>query len=264
MSGLTYDWKEIIQRLNRCLRFRTTPIGMKRFATIAEMEAIPKIRRPPQGKSLMVCQLVGQAALLNFTIGFTESDIDQPSCLKILGMQERDEKYLAGKHLIGVWYATAQDAALHQANMHCAPYDGCKAVALSPLETERLINPDICMIYLNPGQMIHFINGLQWLKYEVINSSLVGESACSDTWGKALETGKPSMSIPCFAERRFGGVLDEELLICLSPDYLLKAIAGMESLNKNGLRYPYAPYGIQNDTREGLAVSYKNTLLSGK
>src|SRR5919112_616318 len=71
------------------------------------------------------------------------------------------------------------------------------------------------------------------------------ESACADSWGRALKTRTPSLSIPCFAERRYGGVLDDEMLMALPPDYLQKAIAGMEALSKNGFRYPFPQYGIQ-------------------
>ena len=43
---VTYDWNAIVDDLNKLLRLRTTPIGMKLFRTAQEMEAIPKIRRP--------------------------------------------------------------------------------------------------------------------------------------------------------------------------------------------------------------------------
>ena len=52
------------------------------------------------------------------------------------------------------------------------------------------------------------------------------------------------------------GVLDDEMLMALPPDYLPKAVAGMEALAKNGLRYPFPQYGIQQDVRAGMAVSY--------
>ena len=44
--------------------------------------------------------------------------------------------------------------------------------------------------------------------------------------------------------------------LALPPDYLAKAVAGMEALAKNGLRYPFPQYGIQQDVRAGMAVSY--------
>ena len=104
--------------------------------------------------------------------------------------------------------------------------------------------------------MISLINGLQWSGYRKFDWSVVGESSCADSWGRALKTGEPSLSIPCFAERRYGAVNDDELLMALPPRYLPKAIAGMERLARNGLRYPIAQYGIQTDARAGLAVSY--------
>jgi len=67
------------------------------------------------------------------------------------------------------------------------------------------------------------------------------------------------LSIPCFAERRYGGVLDDELLMALPPELLPKVIAGLEALAGNGLRYPIAQYGIQTDARAGLGVSYSKT-----
>jgi uncharacterized protein (DUF169 family) len=82
--------------------------------------------------------------------------------------------------------------------------------------------------------------------------------ACADSWGRALATREPSLSIPCFAERRYGGVLDDELLMALPPSYLPKAIAGIEALARNGLRYPIPQYGIQSDARAGLGASYSD------
>jgi uncharacterized protein (DUF169 family) len=101
-----------------------------------------------------------------------------------------------------------------------------------------------------------FINGLQWSGYKKFDWGVVGESACADSWGRALRSGEPSLSIPCYAERRYGGVLDDELLMAIPPRCLPGAIAGMQRLDRNGLRYPIPQYGIQADARAGLAVSY--------
>ena len=78
--------------------------------------------------------------------------------------------------------------------------------------------------------MIIFINGLQWAGYKKFQWGVVGESACADSWGRALKTGEPSLSIPCYAERRYGGVLDEEMLMAIPPHFLPKTIEGMKRL----------------------------------
>lgn len=136
------------------------------------------------------------------------------------------------------------------------PYGRYEAMAVSPLSSGRLNPPDICLVYATPGQMIILINGLQYTGYKKFEWGVVGETACADSWGRALATGEPSLSLPCFAERRYGGVPDEEMLMALSPSHLAKAIVGMKALAKNGLRYPIAPYGIQSDVRAGMGVSY--------
>jgi uncharacterized protein (DUF169 family) len=158
--------------------------------------------------------------------------------------------------MAGVWFATQADAAAHQKAMNVVPAGKYKALAVAPLASGRLDPPDIALFYATPGAMIYFINGLQWSGYRRFDWSVVGESACADSWGRALRTKEPSLSIPCFAERRYGGVLDDEMLMALPPAQLEKAIAGMEALAKNGFRYPFPQYGIQQDVRAGMAVSY--------
>jgi uncharacterized protein (DUF169 family) len=100
--------------------------------------------------------------------------------------------------------------------MECVPDGRYEALAVAPLASGRLDPPDITLFYATPGAMIYFINGLQWSGYKRFDWSVVGESACADSWGRALKTRQPSLSIPCFAERRYGGVLDDEMLMAAS------------------------------------------------
>ena len=252
----TYDWNQIVDDLNRLLRLKTTPIGMKLFTTVEEMEAIPRIRRP---KAIHTTdQIVAQAARLGWTVGITMDDLVGAQCGAVIGLHPQDEEWLSGKRMAGVWYETLQDTAAHQRAMHVVPFGRYVAMAVSPLTSGRLNPPDICLIYGTPGQMIILINGLQYCGYKNFEWGVVGESACADSWGRALKTGEPSLSIPCFAERRYGGVLDDEMLMAMPPRFLPKAIDGMKRLAANGLRYPIPQYGIQSDARAGLAVSYSD------
>ncbi|MGD0074862.1 MAG: DUF169 domain-containing protein [Candidatus Binataceae bacterium] len=253
-AAATYDWTQIVDDLNRLLRLRVTPIGMKMFATVAELEAIPKIRRPSSVHT--ADQIVAQAARLGWTVGVTVNDFVGPQCGAVLGLHPQDEEWRSGNRMAGVWFGTIEDAGAHQRAMDVVPYGKYAAMAVSPLTSGRLNPPDICLIYATPGQMIILINGIQWTGYKKLQWGSVGESACADSWGRALATGEPSVSIPCFAERRYGGVLDDELLMAIPPHYLPKAIEGIKRLSANGFRYPIAQYGIQQDVRAGFAVSY--------
>jgi uncharacterized protein (DUF169 family) len=254
MTTGTYDWDAIVSGLNQYLRLRSIPIGMKLFETVEEMEAIPKIRRPRSKHT--TDQIVAQARQLGWTVGITMADLVGAQCGAVIGLHPQDEEWLSGKRMAGVWFETQTDAAAHQRAMDVVPYGRYVAMAVSPLTAGRLDPPDICLVYGTPGQMMFFINGLQWSGYRKLSFTSVGESACADSWGKALRTGEPALTIPCFAERRYGGVADDELLMALPPPYLPKVIAGLAALHRNGLRYPVAPYGIQSDAGAGLAVSY--------
>ena len=249
-----HDWSALVDGLNRFLRLRTTPIGMKLYQSVAEMEAVPRIRRPSAVHT--TDQIVGQACRNGWTVGITADDLVGAQCSTVIGLHPRNDDWLSGEHMAGVWFETIEDSSRHQHAMDVVDYGRYEAMAVSPLANGRLDPPDIALIYATPAQMILFINGLQWTGFDKLNWSCVGESACADSWGRALRTGEPSLSIPCFAERRYGGVMEDELLMAIPPGYLPKVIDGLDHLSRNGLRYPIAPYGVNNDARAGMGVSY--------
>ena len=250
----TIDLAGIVADLNTLLRLKTTVIGMKLFSRVEDMEAIPKIRRP--NATHTTDQIVSMASRLGWTVGITADDLVGAQCRAVIGLAPQDETWLSGESYVGVWHGTAEDARRRQEALDVVPFGQYRALAVSPLTSGRLDPPDICLVYATPGQMIILINGLQYTGYRKFEWSVVGETACADSWGRALRTGEPSLSLPCYAERRYGGVPDEEMLMALSPAHLAKAIVGMKALAKNGLRYPIPPYGIQSDVRAGMGVSY--------
>jgi len=256
------DYASLVTDLERLLKLRSICVGMKLFRAIEDMESVPGIRRPQAVHT--TDQIVAQATRLGWTVGITGDDLVGEQCRAVIGLGKADDDWKSGKHMTGVWFASDADSARHQAAMHLVPRQQYCALAVSPLASGRLDPPDIALFYATPGAMIYFINGLQWSGYKRFDWSVVGESACADSWGRALKLGEPSLSIPCFAERRYGGVLDDEMLMALPVDHLRKAIAGMRALSKNGFRYPFSQYGIQQDVRAGMAVSYPDRANGAK
>ena len=253
-----YDWGALLDGLQRHLRLTATPVGMKLFETAEEMEAVERVRRP-QGK-FALDQIVAQARWLGFTLGITMDDLIGAQCGAPVGLHPNEDggEWRSRTMMTNVWFETDADSIAHQQAMDVLPSGRYRALAVSPLSTGRLDPPDLALIYGTPGQMIILINGLQFSGYKKFDFSVVGESACADSWGRALRTGEPSLSIPCFAERRFGGVQDDELLMAIPPRYLPKLVDGLAALSRNGLRYPIAPLGIQADPQESLSRSYQD------
>ena len=165
-------WQELSSDLERLLRLRAVPFGMKLFASVDEMQAIPKIRRP-QSSVHTLDQIVGQAARLGWTVGITAQDLVGDQCRSVVGLGGQDDAWFSGQHMVGVWYATPVDAAAHQRAMNIVPVGNYKALAVSPLASGRLNPPDIALFYDTPGAMMYFINGLQWSGYKRDRKSVV-------------------------------------------------------------------------------------------
>lgn len=249
------EWPQLATSLEHLLKLRSIPFGMKLFQSISDMQAVKGVRRPEAVHTLD--QIVAQSARLGRTVGITADDLVGAQCRAVVGLgNAKTTQWRSGAHMVNVWFEDQPGAARHQQAMHCVDDGHYEALVVSPLSSARLDPPDIALFYATPGAMMYFINGLQWSGYKRFDWSVVGESACADSWGRALKTREPSLSIPCFAERRYGGVLDDEMLMALPPEQLAKAITGMQALAKNGFRYPFAQYGIQQDVRAGMAVSY--------
>ncbi len=238
------------------LKIRTLPIGMRLFEDAAAMDDIKGLRHPTEGFKFTMCQMVTQARWHGFTLGITVDNTRGGNCGGVVGLNYPGDGMLSGDHMNGVWFGNKEAAASHQATMPRVPHGRYNGLVVAPLRAARLDPPDVCLFYATPGQMILFINGLQFHRYKRYDFTCTGESACADSWGRALATKQTSLSLPCFAERRYGGVADDELLMACPPDEFLRGVEGMGHLAKNGLRYPFPPYGPQMDPALGMAKSY--------
>ncbi|MBL8317037.1 MAG: DUF169 domain-containing protein, partial [Burkholderiaceae bacterium] len=220
---MTTDWHRMAADLERLLKLRSLVFAMKLFEREDEMLRVTKIRRPRAIHTLD--QIVAQTARLGWTVGVTADNLYGAQCRSVVGLgRAKDAAWRSGQAMAGVWFKTIEDAGAHQAAMHCVDDGRYEALALSPLASGRLDPPDIVLFYATPGAMMYFINGLQWSGYKRFDWSVVGESACADSWGRALKTREPSLSIPCFAERRYGGVLDDEMLMAAPAEHMAQAI----------------------------------------
>lgn len=249
--------KVLADRLLDLLRIRTFPIGMKLYEDAAEMDRIPGLRRPSEGYHFAMCQLVTQSRMAGFTVGITLDSLQLDSnCGGVIGLNAPAEQIMTGELLTGVWFENQAAARAHQAQMIRVTPGRYSAVVVSPLRAARLDPPDIVLFYATPAQTILFVNGLQWKRYRRYDMTIAGESACSDSWGRALKTRETSISIPCYAERRYGGVAEDELLLAMPPEEFARGIEGLEGLAKNGFRYPIPPYGAHMDPSAGMTRSY--------
>lgn len=257
----TPDYRAVSEALKAKLRLRADPIALKLLESRAAMADIAGLRHPDAGVRFSMCQLIGQVRWLGWTMGITHDNVMPDSnCGGVVGLNAPAQKYLDGSMFHGVWFATVEASREHQAQMPRVPAGRYEALVASPLAKGRLDPPDAVLVYATPGQMILLVNALQHRKYFRADFTVTGETACADSWGRGLSTGEPSISIPCYAERRFGGVQDDELLISLRMEHLHEILTGLDWLSHRGIRYPIPPYGPQCDPAKAFAVNYAEKL----
>jgi dephospho-CoA kinase len=117
-------------------------------------------------------------------------------------------------------------------------------------------DPDIVLIYANPAQMMLLINALQFERYEVMQFFCVGESSCSDAIARCYLDNKPSLTIPCYGERRYGHAQDDELVMAIPAEMMPKALRGLEALYRRGVRYPISYAGAEGDAAPMFPPAY--------
>lgn len=148
---MNQDWTKLAADLERLLKLRSIPFGMKLFEHRSEMEAIARIRRPKSIHTLD--QIVAQAARLGWTVGLTADDLVGAQCRAVVGLGgAKDVAWRSGQHMVGVWYSSPEDAGAHQAAMECVPDGRYQALAVAPLASGRLDPPDIALFYATPGR----------------------------------------------------------------------------------------------------------------
>ena len=76
--------------------------------------------------------------------------------------------------MTGVWFENQRPLTPIKCNAAGAGrrYSGMVA---SPLRSGRLDPPDVCLFYASPGQMILFINGLQYRNYRRYDFTITGK-----------------------------------------------------------------------------------------
>ena len=72
------DWAALAGELEQLLKLRSIPFAMKMFEARADMEAIPRIRRPQSVHTLD--QVVGRASRLGWTVGITSRGPGRLQC----------------------------------------------------------------------------------------------------------------------------------------------------------------------------------------
>lgn len=247
------DWEKIVRRMELLLRLKSFPVAFKMLQSREELERIPFLRR--LGHKATLCQMITLVRNFDWTVGADNGDFLSPVCPSIIGLEDIPEIYKDGTFRSIVWVKTKEDGRKYEASIPRLPLGKYEAVAMAPL-VYNPFEPDIVLIYANPAQMMLLINALQFEDYEVMQFFCVGESSCSDAIARCYLTGKPSLTIPCYGERRYGHAQDDELVMGIPSGLMEKALEGLEALYRRGIRYPISYAGAERDVSGAFPMAY--------
>lgn len=247
------SWEKLIRRMELLMRLKSFPVAFKMLEKKETLDQIPFLRRA-QGKKTL-CQLITLVRNFDWTVGAESEDFLSPMCPSIIGLTDTPETYKDGTFRSIVWVKSRADGKKYEEAIPRIPLGKYEAVAMAPL-VYNPFEPDIVLIYANPAQMMLLINSLQFEDYQVMQFFCVGESSCSDAIARCYLTGKPSLTIPCYGERRYGHAQDEDLVMAIPAQMMKKALNGMEALYGRGIRYPISYAGAEQDLSSSFPMSY--------
>ena len=234
------------------LGLRGRVVGVKLLKDRREVKDIKKIRHA-EG-ILTSCQRIQIARIIGWTTWETKENTPA-FCSYILGLCPKPRDIETGELTAGIWCRTLEDAKKrHDAFPAIQPeYD---AAVFGPVEAGNF-EPDVILVYGTPCQIMMVLDAVHWVKYEVNQFIDTGGSSCATTIGRTYSTGRISMAIPDYGERRYGHVQEDELVVSMKAEKLDAVMEGLEGLWKIGLRYPLPFWGIQAETYPGYPETYK-------
>ena len=255
------DWEKPIRKLELLMRLKSFPVAFKLLEHKQDIEKIPFIRRVKHKSTL--CQLLNLVRNFDWTVGADLDDFMSLMCPSIIGLTDIPEYMKDGTFRSIVWTKSRADGKKYENGLPRIPLGKYEAVIMAPL-VYNPFDPDIVLLYANPAQMMLLINSLQFEDYEVMQFFCVGESSCSDAITRCYLTGKPSLTIPCYGERRYGHAQDDELVMALPAEMIDKALKGMEALYRRGIRYPISYAGAEADIAGQFPAAYQSESRSGR
>jgi uncharacterized protein (DUF169 family) len=233
------DWGKVRNELIEALRMRTDPVGVK-LLNNSEL-AIPSDVRSLE--TTAVCQMIA-ISRYGRENGIVRTSVDGLKCLwatTCLGMTRSPDRLIhgdlnrafvkdeiAGKRLQDKIFAIGNDSRAHDGIL-TAPLD------LFPGE------PDVVVLYLTAGQALKVLLGLSYERGEVVENPITGQAAVCQSIARAMTTGRMILEIPCFGDRTYGLVQDDELVIVIPVSRVGQVLEGMKSTDGFAL-YPFRPF----------------------
>jgi uncharacterized protein (DUF169 family) len=240
-----YDGAEQGRTLTELLRLQTRPLAVKLMRTGDEFPK--RVRRPSRllKHKVTICQGITMARRYGWRVGLVSDDVCCAAALVVYGWVEKaptlDE---VAELMLAAEYA--ENAAAARKQIEAIPKldkGECTGLILSPLE-HTTWEPDLIMIYANPGQMMRLVQAATYRDGNPINSSFGGKAAsCAEGIIRTLQRQECQLVLPGGGDRIFAMTADDELAFTAPASIAEQLVEGLRvSGRKVGVSYPIPFY----------------------
>ncbi len=237
------QWKALSDHIMLSLRPTQHPVAMKFIKTPEEFDAIPNITFCQNKAS--TCKLIGMAAHFQGTFGLTPDHFSGYYCAMNNGCMKVTQEFLDGAILYKdptPWHHNQEDAKKHIAsNMEYIPETPYAGIVCSTFCNCDIEEADVVLLRLPTQAAFHLLACYVESDYQRLEFPFSGESNCSDTWMRTLKEKKIGVSLGCRGDRATGALGYGEVQISMTLEQLLKAMDGVDMVEKNNILYPYNP-----------------------
>lgn len=227
--------------LQKYVRPQTFPIGLRRFNNDDEIPS--KAKRPlgDLGVRVAVCQALGIARRYGWTLALKGEDISCPIASLVHGFEEMTDAFLQGRSYEGMYTATIEAGKMTADQAPRFGHHEQLGYLVGPL-FRRDNEPEIAVIYGNPAQILRLIHAYLWKRGGRMSTSTSGAVDCADIVTQTIKTQESQYVVPCYGDRIFGGVSDDEIVFAIPRRQFGDIVEGLEGTHKSGIRYPIPTY----------------------
>ncbi len=232
--------------LDAYLRPQTFPLFV-RFLKAGE--AVPEMARRPSealGHGVATCQAVGMARRYGWSLALFAEDVTCALSYVALGMDEPPAAFFEGHACLGMYTETLEAGAGTEAEVPRFEPSEFAGLVVAPLHRTNF-EPHLYVQYGNPAQVMRLVHAALWKGGGRVTTTASGRLDCADITVQTYRAGEPQVILPCYGDRVFGGVDDDEVAFAAPAGMVDEIAEGLAATHRVGVRYPipkflrYAP-----------------------
>lgn len=238
--------KRLDETLTKYIRPLTYPVAVK---LSADTELPPRVRRPSAlfGHRINLCQGIAMARKYGWAMGFLQEDHACGNSQVIFGICDEPDFIKDGSICYPLYTKDLETGAITQKATPKLPMGQANSIVVAPLDRADF-EPDVILIYCNPGQAVRLIQGALYHEGGTIESKFMGRAACGSEIVTPLVSGKCNIVIPGGGEKVFAMTGDDELIFAMPTAKAEELIAGLEETHKAGAaRFPVPFFGLRSN-----------------